>query len=136
MCNKSFTLFLTLMLRTTWMLLKFRGGWFSPHLLNHQESLWKKQCFCMFWEFIMNLEKSRNLRPPAPFFHREKDVRKKCGLNQSLRPIRVKSHRIWKRKLTSWLPLENMFLAEDPALKPNMFYLSLLSLRKRIIIEK
>ena len=56
----------------------------------------------------MNYEKSRNLRPPAPFFIEKWTFEKKCGLNQPPPPhsIRVQVTRIFYCKIT----LEFVFL--------------------------
>ena len=75
---------LTLLGRGFWMLLEVGGGWISPHLLDHQESLWKND----FWKLIMNSnEKSWEMGPPALFFMEKWTFEKSAGW---ISPIRVK----------------------------------------------
>ena len=73
--------------RTSWMFLE---GWISPHLLDHQESLWKTRKKFDFLKVYNEQEESRILRLPELFSHGEMDIWKKGGLNQPPRPIGIK----------------------------------------------
>ena len=60
--------------RTSWMFLE---GWISPHLLDHQESLWKTRKKFDFLKVYNEQEESRILRLPELFSHGEMDIWKK-----------------------------------------------------------
>ena len=78
---KKFTLFYSDM-HVTW-----EGGyWFSPHLLDHTETLWKP-FFWIFLKFTMNLEKSRNLR--ASWRNRKNSLKKCCMIHWFSPPRKI-----------------------------------------------